>query len=245
MKNNSTVNRNNKKRKRELVTVRKNKVTSDRLFDQLNKNQMPREFMRAAPVALNRTVKLVFNSSVLLQGASPFVLYELRANGAFSPDNIGTPAGFNEWSAMYSLYLVSHVRFRYEFVSNEPAIPVRLGVILRDIQPSTIINTFAKAVNALGVSPTLGFKTVGETSGMGVYRSPWFKFRPADVLAFPVSYNGNANYGSVNTANPTAVIWITFIALSMLAATNLTNGLFLTVFVEFTTKFYSNLVLEI
>lgn len=220
-------------------------VNEHQSVDAIMRTRIPRNLMRSSPVPPFRKVKLIFKSTSVIQGAAPFVVSEIRINGAFSPDTVGTPSGFNEWATMYTLYQVMHVRLKFSVAANEPAVPVNFAFIFRDIQPSTIINTFAKATNAVEVAPTTGPKIVGETTGMSIYNSPWYDIDPAAIIGNAFSYYGNAAYGAAVTANPTALVWAAFILTSFQAATNLTNGAFLSLYVELSTRFYSGAVLEI
>jgi hypothetical protein len=247
------VNRNNvRNRKRNTATgkrgvFKRNTIRNDKFreVDNIMSIRVPRNLMASAPIPPFQVRKLNFQYNAVVQAAAPFVLVEFRMNGAFSPDAVGTPAGFNEYAALYTLYQVTHFRFRYSVASNEPAVPVNFSWIFRDIQPSTIINTYAKAINAMEVAPTTGPNIVGETTGQSVYRSGWHKLMPAAVIGNAFSYFGNAAYGAATTANPTALVWADFVATSFSAGTNLTNGCFLSVYLELTTRFYSNAVVEL
>jgi len=239
----SSSNRNKRKRTTK-VHKKKPKLTEQRLVTNIMSTHVPKNLMRSSPIPPFTIRRLLYQYNAVVQGAAPFILVEFRANGAFSPDAVGTPSGFNEMATMYTLYLVTHVRVRYSVAANEPAVPVNFGLIFRDIQPSTIINTYQKAINSLEVSPSTGPNLVGETTGMSVYRSRWYKIQPAAVVGQAFSYFGTPAYGSAVTSNPTALIWMDFVLTSFNAATNLTNGAFLSLYLELTTRFYSGAVLE-
>jgi hypothetical protein len=233
--------RNRPKGKRELSLAG---IPEFELVDKIMSLTIPPNLMRSSPIPPFQVRKLTFQFQAVVQGAAPFTLTEFRINGAFSPDTVGTPSGFNEMAAMYTLYVVTHVKVKFSVVNNEPALPVSFGLIFRDIQPSTIINTYQKAVNALEVSPSTGPNSVGETSGMSVFRSGWYKIMPAAVIGQAFSYFGTTNYGAGVTANPVALVWCDFVQTSFSAGTNLTNGCFLTLTMQLTTRFYSGAVLE-
>jgi hypothetical protein len=92
------------------------------------------------PMSMERNLQFVFEGEI--QGAAAFFVKEFRANSAFSPDGVGTPSGFNEMANIYNFYKVLELKFYYRVVSNETATPQRFAVIVRDVQPSTVITTF-------------------------------------------------------------------------------------------------------
>jgi len=147
-------------------------------------------------------------------------------------------------AAIYSLYLVTGFKIRYVVAGNEPAIPVNFGLVFRDIQPSTVITTYALAQNSLEVAPTTGSNMVGETTGQSIWRSRWIKIKPAAVVGQAFSYYGTPAYGAAVTANPTALIWCALVATSFAAGTNIANGVIVSMNMQLSTRFYSNNVVE-
>lgn len=206
--------------------------------------RIPKNLMSAAPFPVSMTRKLLFHTLGQVNGAVPFRVAEHRINGAFSPDTVGTPGGFNELAKIYNSYKVNNVRVRYNIVSNEAAIPIFFALIFRSIQPSTKILAYADVLNAVELAPTSGPQLVGEISGSSVYHSPWYHIHPGAVLGNPAEYKGSTLYGSVVTSNPAALIWSAFLAYSPAPGTNLTNGVFLDYYLEMTVRFYTANVLE-
>jgi hypothetical protein len=232
--------RNNKgKRKR-----KKNRVREANEVQAIMGERIPRSLMRSAPFPTFQQRRLNFLFQGAINAAAPFVVKEFRINGAFSPDTVGKPSGFNEMAAIYSLYLVTGFKIRYVVAGNEPAIPVNFGLVFRDIQPSTVITTYALAQNSLEVAPTTGSNMVGETTGQSIWRSRWIKVKPAAIVGQAFSYYGTPAYGAAVTANPTALIWCALVATSFAAGTNIANGIIVSMNMQLSTRFYSNNVVE-
>jgi hypothetical protein len=236
--------RNNKtkqtKRKQQTKTKRNENIS----FDELSRTKIPKSLMHASPFPMEMTRTLTFfEPSLVIQDASnPFKLREWRINSVYDPDPLiggGTVAGYHQLVAIYDQWKVINFKVRYEVAGNEPNVPVIFGLIFRDQQPSTIISAYADAQNALEIAPTTGPNIVGQTTGMDVYRSPWYKVKPSSIMGNPLTYNGAIEYQGSTSANPTQVIFLGFVALSIGSTINLTNGCILTIYMEFTTRFYS------
>ncbi len=234
---------NNKKLTRK--NKNKQKATEKQLIDILMKNQVPRNLMRNSPFPQSMIRKLVYNEpEQLLQSAtSTFLVKEWRMSSSWDPDPSlggGTVAGFNKLAAIYNLYRVEDFRIRINVSNNENTKPITFGLVFRDQRPSTFILTATDAQNALEVSPTTGPSVVGESSGNSIYRGPWHRISPQAVLGNVISYFGDIDYSGgagPSPGNPTQVLWVAFIAY--IGSGDLTNGLFLDAYMEFTTRFYS------
>ncbi len=201
--------------------------------------KIPRSLQASSPFPGDMVRKLTFHQVGVRQGAAPYIIYELRVNGAYRPDNALSPPGFAELAQIYGLYRVLNTRVRFNVVSNEPSIPVFFGLIFRDIQPSTVLTTYQLAVESLSIAPTSGPYCVGETQGTSNYRSRWYKIPPASVVANPLTYYGSTTFEGSVSANPTDLIWCAVVFYSPSNAINLSNGAFVDFYLEMSTRFYS------
>lgn len=217
------------------------RINDELLLHQLIIPKLPKELMKSSPFPVSMTRKLLFHERVILQGAVPFIVKDYILNGAFLPSGIAGNfmTGFAQLAAIYNVYIVIKARFKYIVNTNEPGVPIYFGVICRDIQPSTTILSWANANDSLEMSPTTGIQSVGETTGMGTFRSKWYQINPSEIYGNPLQYYTSNNVSSVVTANPGALIFGSFILTSDLVGTNLTNGAFLDFYLELTTMFYS------
>jgi hypothetical protein len=242
---NNRNNRNINKKNKGSRFIRRRKITRESdLYEKLLGSRIPRNLNNNSPFPPSMTRKIMLHNHIQMAGAAPFLISEYKLNGAFLPIAGQTPSGFNEMSAVYLLNKVITTRVRYSVANNEPAIPVTVGLIYRDVQPSTVITTFALALNALEVSPSSGSMLIGETTGMAIYKSPNYHVRPGDVLGNFLEYMGDHDYSGSSTANPVGLIWVAVVIISDLVGTNLTNGAFLDFYLEMTTRFYSGSVIN-
>ncbi len=233
-------NRNAKRNKRNRKVKGSKKVNEHVFLHDVVQARFPRNLMGSTAFPSSQVRKMCFHERLLLQGAVPFIVQDYRLNGVFNPTGAGTSCtGFSQLAAIYNEYFAFKARFRYNLVSNENALPVYFGCIVRDIQPSTTIASWANGNDSLELAPTTGPQCVGETSGQGVYRSPWYSIDLGDVVGNKLQYYGSGNYASVVTANPAGITWLGFVLTSDLATTNLTNGAFIDMYLEITTEFFS------
>jgi hypothetical protein len=232
-----------KKRQNKQKKGRGRKFTENDLINLIHETRIPKSLMKNSPFPPYMLRKLQYNEpQILLQNTlAPFLVREWRMNDVYDPDPLlggGTVAGFNQMIAIYSQWQVEHFRMKIQVAANENTKPVSFGLVFRDVRPSTIILTLADAQNALEVQPTTGPNIVGESSGQSIYRGGWHKISPQAVLGNPISYFGQANdYGGSGSASPSQVLWVAFIAY--IGAGDLTNGVFLNAYMEFTTRFFS------
>lgn len=210
-------------------------VTLESLMDL----KIPKSLASTSPFPNEMTRKLLFHTVGVSGGAAAYQIYELRCNAAYQPDASTSPPAFSQLAALYQSYKVTHVRVRYNIASNEPAIPVFFGLIFRDAQPSSVITTYSLAVEALTIAPTSGPELVGETSGMSVYKSKWYKISPAAIVGNALDYYGSTTFEGGSTSNPTDLVWVALVMYSFASGTNLTNGACRDFYLEMTTRFYS------
>ncbi len=201
--------------------------------------KIPKALSPTSPFPNDMTRKMLFHAVGVKGGAAAFQIFELRCNAAYQPDAASSPPGFSQLAAIYNSYKVTHVRVRYNVCSNEPTIPVFFGLIFRDQQPSAVLTTYALAVESLSIAPTSGPEVVGETQGMSVYKSKWYKIMPAAIVGNALDYYGSTTFEGGSAANPTDLTWVALIMYSYASGTNLTNGAFYDFYLEMTTRFYS------
>jgi hypothetical protein len=125
---------------------------------------------------------------------------------------------------------------QFTFVSNEPGTAQGFGFTFKDYQPSTNITTFAEANIALNTTYATGVHGVGETTGHSVYRSPWYTISPGKVLGDELTYRSDRDYSGLFGANPTQIIWSSFVVLN---PTTANVGGTLTVNMALTTRMFS------
>lgn len=241
---NSTNKRRNNKRNRKQ---NRSKVKADALLDTFNNlHRIPRNLMRNSPFPMSMRRNLVHRFVYQLSDAThSFKLLELRLNGPFQPDLSNTASGFNELAAIYSLYQVYRAHVSYTYSTVETANPTFFGLVFRDIQPSATITTYATATDALEVAPATGAQTVGVLTGTSIYNSPKYSIDLGHMLGNTLAYRSLANqYGAQTNANPTGILWVAFVLLSIAAATNLTLGGYFQVELEFECEFWSPKVIE-
>lgn len=208
-------------------------------LEQLMDLKVPKSLSSTSPFPNDMTRKLLFHTVGVSGGAASFFIYELRCNAAYQPDGASSPPAFSQLAAIYNSYKVTHVRVRFNIASNEPAVPVFFGLIFRDSQPSTTLTTYSLAVEALTIAPTSGPELVGETSGMSVFKSKWFKVMPAAIVGNALDYFGSTTFEGGSSSNPTDLVWVALVMYSYASGTNLTNGAFRDLYLEMTTRFYS------
>lgn len=211
-------------------------------FNSLNASHIPRSLQGSTPFPTFMIRRLAYmDPTFVLQGASPYRLREFRLNDIWDPDPLlggGSVSGYTQLISIYNFWRVEGFRFRFEVVSNEPAVPVLFGGICRDVQPSTTIGSYADAQNSLEVAPTTGPHMVGQTSGNSVFRSRWYSCAPATIQGNPLTYMGDQGAVGGDATSPGSVLWFAFVLLSAIGG-NLTNGAIVTVYLNFTVRFFS------
>lgn len=220
------------------------KINQQNLNEVLNEARVPRALMGSSPFPMYMIRKLSFYEPnlVLQNPLASFVLKEWRINSVFDPDPLisgGTVSGFPQLAAIYQNYRVENFRVRFEVAGNEPGLPLSIGLCFKDAQPSSTVTTYLRAQDALEVDPTTGPHVIGETTGSSVYRSKWITIKPSAILGNPRSYMSDTAYASAVTTNPPQVVWMAFLLNSPSAIINLPNGCVLSIFMQFTTRFYS------
>lgn len=245
-------NRKNKKgkgprRPKNRRRRRGNRLTPGGLYEKLGSDRVPRSLFGASPFPMSMDRNLTFQENILLQGANPYLVKDFRANSCYDPDAAiggGTVVGFLLMSNIYQNYFVRKISWRYTLSSNEPSVPVNFGFVLRDKQPSTTYVSWAECQYALNEAPTTRMNTVGETSGMGIYRSPEYSVDLGTVIGKKLTYMSDVDYSAAVTTNPSQIVWLSFMLLGATSSTALTNGAILNLSITFHTHFWSLVNIE-
>jgi len=217
-------------------------LNTNEVLNLLTKTNIPKSLMRNSPFPQQMTRKLIFhNNTLMTSGVKPIKVFDLIINGASKPDGSTIPSGFNELALIYPIYKVMSVKIKFTFANNEPSIPVSIGMVFRDNQPSLSLLTWINGLDSLEVSPSTGSTMVGETTGMSIFKSKTYKVNCGDILGNPMEYLGDHEYSSLVTTTPVGKLWVGFILLSDVPGTNLTNGGFIDIYMEMTTMFYGGL----
>jgi hypothetical protein len=178
-----------------------------------------------------------------MQGATAFLIRRWRVNSAFDPDPLfggGTLAGFPQMAAIYQQYRVENFKVRFEVVANEPSTAVSFGLIFRDSDPATAILSYTDAQNAIESEPTTGPHSLGQTTGTSVYRHGWETIKPSTICGNALMYYSDQDFSGLVTGNPNSMVYMGFILMANSSAGALTNGAQVTMFMEFTVRFFGH-----
>jgi len=241
MSNNNKRTKRTKRPNRSRTRPRNNVLD----YNRLESSRIPRNLMYNSPFPPERTVKLLyFEPNVNFQpGAVAFGVRDWRMNSAYDPDPLvggGSLAGFAQMAAIYNIYQVVRFRFRFEIISQEAAQPLIIGFTMKDYQPSTTLTTYAACQDAMELAPTTGPHTLSiATAGMPLYRSRWYSIHPGAVVGNMLLYMSTAAYSSVINTNPSSIVWCSLIVLAESSGGSILSGVQMSMYIEYTTKFYS------
>lgn len=249
MSSTNTGNRNNQRTKKRNPNNNKKRYQrinaqqrQDQYYDSLNISKIPRNLGGNAPFPAFQKRKLTYTyPSLVVAGATPFLIREFRINSVFDPDPLastGVPAGYAAMAMIYGQYRVEHFSVRLEVSSNEPALSQVVGLTFKDEQPSTVILTYRDAQDTLEVAPSTQPQILGQTGGTSVWRSPWYHIHPGTITGNQLGYMADNDYSAVTGANPAQIVWLAFIAYGPTSGGTLPNGCIVNLFMEFTTRFY-------
>jgi len=182
-----------------------------------------------------------FSDSLVVSGASPFLVRDYRINSGWQP----VPGGLTGTMSMYTSSAFKYAIYRALThylgiaVNNNELFRVSGYVIFSDTQPSTKITSYALAVQyAKAAFAYLQF-SLGYATGQGRFdqlRRP-IKNPIAEIVGNPLDYYASDNYaGTLGTpliaipvagTNPAQTVWASFVIYSDGPLQNLTNGVFL------------------
>jgi len=202
---------------------------------------------RRAIVPSEQYVEVGFLNTFQLAAAALFAVKDYNTNTLHTFSTTDTdPFSFaRQMFTIYQQALVVEYSYQYDVASNEPAIPVLFGVKESDEQGSTAITTQALARDAFESgfhsNPTL----VGQTTGMDIFKSRRITRQNRSIVGNPPSYDSDIQYTqTASGTDPAAKTFLTFIAISPLPATNITNGIIVKLEVSLKVKFFSLLTIE-
>lgn len=249
-------NRNNNQQdlnqqNRRFIRPQRNRVRRNRPrpFNQLiadsDSVHIPRYLHPNSPTPMSVTRKMTFiEPSLVIQAPlASFVVREWRINDIFDPDPTvggGTVAGYTHYSTAFNRYRVFKHETFFSVASNEPGISVAFGLIYRDARPSSLITSYATALDALEIGPSTGVNVVGQTGGSSVFRSRKLKVHPGAIIGDPLEYMSDVGFGGTTGSSPPQSVWMAFVVVSPSPLTNLTNGVLLSINQYFTVKWYSS-----
>jgi len=192
---------------------------------------------------LNLVSTLTFNPA----GAVPFSVIDFRLNSIWQPfvgGATGTASGYAGASNIYSNYHVERVTISFTVAANETANSCSFGFVLNDTQPSTLINTYAKAFTALGSRMCFLRSTIGDTAGTSLFRSRSKAINAGDIVGNPLAYFGGLDFSGSMGANPNQAVWGSFVLMSESASLNITAGVITTIRICQRTRLYGVLPLS-
>jgi len=232
---------------------RKGKIPQEKQYRRLENTNIPRGFMGNVPVRTQTRKRMVFYEPnlALVPGGVSFYVRDWRMNSVYDPDPAiggGTVSGFSQFAAIWNIYRVDRMRFRYEVESMETTQPVQFYFTMKDYQPSTVLTTYALCQDAAEVSGATQPHVLGVLTGNNIYRSsngrnpdnqwtPWIN--PASILGDPLLYRASAGYSGQGLANPTSVIWLSFVLMADGPGGTMPNGVVLNIEMEFQTMWFS------
>jgi len=208
---------------------------------------IPKSMGRANPPP---SLNLIFKYPARIIVTNPtaaFTVRDFRINSPFSPDPTvaGSATGFPTWANIYAQQRVTNFRVRYSVTNIEPTNSLAFYWTFKDSQPSLSLTTFVKAVEGQGTSPTTPFISLGGATGNNTYRTKSTVMSPASVLGDKGSYYDDRDFTSSFTANPTQIIWASFVLIDENATTFLTTGVMLNLEFSFSVHMFSTSALYV
>lgn len=238
---------NSTKKQRGKVRPKNQKTSTNRRqnpyqqIDHLNSAVGVPRYMRG-PFPYSEMVRIRTYLKQVVQGASPFIVVDIKLNDVFNPVPAylatGLAAGYAGSAARYTQYHVQGTEIRVSFSNNEN-FSLSAALVYSDTQISTTVSSYPLAERAM-VSTGTAYRTqLATQTGQGRSISPVFKIRPGSILGNSLIYNSDTNFVSSYGASPAQVVWAAVIIISDNLVTNLTNGLFLDLDLAQVTRNYS------
>jgi len=241
------MNKNKGKRlNRKGVVIKRKMNREDKIAHHLMMIRIPKSLGLGGPFSPDEVVRCRYFERIQAAAASPFFVIDFRMNSVWQPrvgGATGTASGYLGSVARYASSRVFDTGLTIRVASNEPNISVSFAIVYSDIQPSTVITTYQQALTAFTSTFSYCRGTVGETTGMSIYKSARVKMSPGQVVGDLSMVFDDRDFAAQAGANPNQAVWVSFIAVSESAAINLTNGVFLDYDVELRTLFFSVLPL--
>jgi len=236
------VNRNNnkklkKQRKRKAIVKPKNNNHLLRGLD----HPFPQEKM---------IVVITTSDGAAQAAAAPFAVIEARladpTNSGFSGGSgafVVATAGILDMAA-YALARVKTATVMVSGTSNDPGAVCAISLIFSDTQPSTVITTFALAKAAQIGYLSTPVRKIAVSTGNSAFQIPPITLTARQVIGDIMPYSDRDFVTTVNPAHsaPVQEWWTACVVTSVNAATNLTNGLDLSITVTSRVEAASRLI---
>jgi len=181
----------------------------------------------------------------LFDAANPFFVVTLKANDPSSPNatyfTAETGAGWIRQSSTYNSFRALRLRLDITLISNEPASMTSFGVGFNDVLPA--VTTYAQAQNVVARRPSFGPVALGQTTGYSRVKLPPIWIDNVKIVGSSEFFNEQGYAGTLGTGgtsvSPTQFTYATLVGLAFNGATNLTNGMFVSVAVSYYCEFFS------
>lgn len=232
------------KNKKRMNKNKQRKEKKNDLYEVLDSTKISKRLQPSSPFPSVMIRKCpFFEPSQVVSGAATFLVRRWRLSDFYDPDPLlggGTVSGFNELAKIYQIFRVERSTFRATITSNEPALPMTFGFIVRSSDPSTSIATLADAQNAIETSPTTGPMAVGTTQGKSVTNVRTIKVDHGAILGDPIALMSDMGFtGLYSGSSPSRNIWLAFIVLSP-SASLLNNGVILDLYLHLSVRSFSS-----
>lgn len=185
--------------------------------------------------------KLTYKSDLtLITSGSTFLVKSFRANSLYDPDPAilsSGYAGFSWLAQAYDEYLVQSSRVRC-WAGNQNSSFVSFGVVYSLEQLDATIGSWQEARDALENKFSTRTTQLTAKGIGGCSRSVSGQCALQDITKAGV-YQYSDIYTGLSTADPTYIIWVSFIAFSDDGSTPLTDGIVMDFTLESTAEFYS------
>jgi hypothetical protein len=210
-----------------------------------NNNSMvvyKREKQPAVVLGNSRRVTLVYEdgSDTRAFVGQNYGVWAIKANDVYDPDPLlgtGGITGYAELVAFFSLWLVDQVDLDLCFVSNEPAIALKLAIVLSPLALTGSISSRTLALDAIERPNCVWKSEIGETTGMSRVKVPPISFRPNAIVGDKRYYNAGT-YNGGTSSSPSSLVYINFILVAASAVATIANGVYYEGTFSYTVKFF-------
>jgi hypothetical protein len=165
--------------------------------------------------------------------------WSIKCNDVYDPDPLigtGGITGYAECVAFWSTWLVSACELDCSFVSNEPAISVKVAVVVSPLAITSSLTSKAACDNAIERWGAIWVTSLGETTGASRAVMPKKIVIPERVVGDNAYYHAGT-YNGATTTSPSSIVYVTFI-LTCATGAALTNGVNYTGRFTYRVKFF-------
>ncbi len=206
-------------------------------------SRIPRVLLRSSPFPPFMHCWLTYTGNYIIQGASTYFVYDFALNSLYQFDVTGGAthsfSGENQLATIYESYHCTDVEVRLQVQTNETVQGATVGFIFRDALPSTSITSFAKAMNALEVTPAIEPMMVVPLAGNPGMRTRVYRCPIGAIVGNPLSYAADTSYTTAfGNFNPTQLVFGALIVCGN-GTGNLTSGVTVTATFRLKVRAYS------